>query len=128
MVGSHVFALTEREFVATEPNVTISLYLRDSGVSNGSLTGWSGSDENAAIPLNVGLYDLTTSSWAEDGWSARPFAAPPVGGQWIRHSRTVRGLIVGHRYAVTVAVDSYYGNRSADIDALQIEYGAAADP
>ena len=129
MWGSHGFTVGGATFVAAQSTVTLSIYLRDSGVTNSSLTGWSGSSANAAHPVLLGLYNATTDSWALDA-STDPSggSAPPNGGGWIRHTRTISGLTVGNSYSVAMMLQAYAGARASDVDALQVEYGSAATP
>lgn len=126
MIGSHVAAISTPAFVATESTITISIYVRDSGVTNASLTNWSGSATNAAHALALGVHNASTADWQMDGWPSGPFTQAPNGGSWVRYVRTIGGLTVGQTYQVTMAVDSYSGERATDVDALQVEYGSSA--
>ena len=130
MWGSHGFTIAGATFVAAQPTVTISIYLRDSGVTNASVTGgWSGSSADAAHPVLLGLYNATTGSWALDA-STDPSGGtmPPNGGAWVRHTRTISGLTVGNSYTVALMVQAYAGVRASDVDALQVDNGGAATP
>jgi YD repeat-containing protein len=123
MVGSHAFALTEASFVAGQSTVTVSAWIRDSGVSNISLTNWSGSSADSAHGIILGLYNATAGTWT---WSSSTL--PPNGGAWVRSTQTISGLSIGATYMVSLWVQAYDGARASDIDALQVEHGNVATP
>jgi hypothetical protein len=127
MWGSHSWTFPGSSFVAAESTVTLSVMVRDSGVTNASVTGgWSGSNVDAAHPVLLGLHNQTTDTWitATNATATKP----PNGGAWVRHVQTISGLTVGQTYSVSAMMWAYDGARASDIDALQVEYGSVATP
>ncbi len=127
MWGSHSWTFPGSSFVATQSTVTLSVMVRDSGVTNSSVTGgWSGSNVDAAHPVLLGLHNETTDAWITATNASA--TKPPNGGAWVRHVQTISGLTVGQTYTVSAMMGAYEGIRASDIDALQVEYGSVATP
>jgi Ca2+-binding RTX toxin-like protein len=127
MAGSHTWTFPQSSFVASQSTVTLSVMVRDSGVTNASIAGgWSGSNVDAAHPVLLGLHNDTTDAWilATNATATKP----PNGGAWVRHVQTITGLTVGQTYSVSAMMGAYDGVRASDIDALQVEYGSVATP
>jgi Ca2+-binding RTX toxin-like protein len=125
MAGSHTWTFPGSSFVAAQSTVTLSVMVRDSGVTNASIaSGWSGSNVDAAHPVLLGLHNEITDAWV---YATNATATkPPNGGAWVRHVQTITGLTVGQTYTVSAMMGAYEGVRASDIDALQVEYGSVA--
>lgn len=127
-IGSHTFWLI-RGFVAAIDTVTMSVYVRDSGVTNTSIASWSGGGSaTRCSPMRFGLRDHTTSTnWA--GVLVSPtdtYEAPFGDSLYRRFVVTYSGLVPGRTYYPELRIDPYIGEQAIEIDGLQIEYGTVA--
>jgi hypothetical protein len=119
-IGAHMIGLPDTAFTAQATSVTLSAFIKDSGIAN----TWVGTAVNQAGPLMLAieLADNGTSST----FVANQSFAPSTNGLWQRVSYTATGLTPGTRYRLAMGSHAYLGNRLLDVDAIQIEYGDTA--
>jgi predicted phage tail protein len=122
--GGHHWRYTERAIKAVSDKLTVSLWVKDSGVAG----HWIWDDApDVPHPLHVFLTTATTSALPITKAGIGELVVALAAGQgWTKATYTFRGLTPGTNYYIGMMAQAYSGQRRVDIDALKVENGGAA--